>query len=931
MNSSMTISDVEGTEHVEVEMIEAEAVDDEDNEDEEQAQELTPLIAMEPYEEDISRLLEYETLTEEDRLRRIPTHETDGEIIPTFEAGDLDQWGSLRDEDTEEEDEPLVDAPDQPNQDELIDKLMNEKMSFSEVAALWGEEDSDAEDIEIGTGLGGEEKGLKGQSAQGKNEEEDHAAAFEKEMDAQQRYQLKRRGAGEKRKRRRRLPAALQGLMGEANLRYARREYDEAIKMCMEVIRQFSHSPEPYQTLGMIYEEEKMVSKSLQFLLIAAFLSPNAEEWEKLADLSFHQGDIRQAVSCWSRAIKANPQNLHYHWARCDLLEQLGEKTKALKGYSHMLKYLRADQGQDGLKLAKEIAKIHYENKDVHLAREAMETAFKKYPSYVMHEDINLMLEVLLHQKEYLRCIQVMVQHCVVKLVHKENSEEEFSQRPLEEQITTAADCFIPPDLPIDLRTKLTVALIHQGAFDLVLPLVELLMNESEDEFGDLYLDVGEAYMSVGKPEYALPLLEPLIHSQQYNVAAVWLQYGECLNAVDQLKEAADAYDQVVRLAPQHAEARLTLSSILQSLGRLDEAMLILNQESDSEPLDSHVLYQRCKILLDQSLINDYINAAKLLFRRHFVHIRNRDEAEAILSNKKLNNKHEAIKELRRSKNEPLEDQGPTYTGNDVPIDDQWELFRNVCTILHELGRYEELERMTFSALGSKEFMRDKDRAREVEFMCLLSCIYNDSSYFAYNIMRELVIKNPENQRCWNLLNLIISKADDFRHNRFLLRLTHKHPDLVSLGLLNGHNCLVAGTYKYSLAEYTQAFKQDPKNPLIPLMLGLSFTHMACQKFSGKKHSLVVQACAFLNTYVELRGECQESFYNLGRAMHQLNLLPQAIFYYKKALDSTPPDTGPYGPDLDLSKEIAYNLALIYQSSGSQNLARMYLYKYIQI
>ena len=37
------------------------------------------------------------------------------------------------------------------------------------------------------------------------------------------------------------------------------------------------------------------------------------------------------------------------------------------------------------------------------------------------------------------------------------------------------------------------------------------------------------------------------------------------------------------------------------------------------------------------------------------------------------------------------------------------------------------------------------------------------------------------------------------------------------------------------------AFKQEPKNPLVALMLGLTFTHMACQKFSAKKHSLVVQ------------------------------------------------------------------------------------------
>ena len=54
------------------------------------------------------------------------------------------------------------------------------------------------------------------------------------------------------------------------------------------------------------------------------------------------------------------------------------------------------------------------------------------------------------------------------------------------------------------------------------------------------------------------------------------------------------------------------------------------------------------------------------------------------------------------------------------------------------------------------------------------------------------------------------------------------------------------------------AFKANSDNPLVALMLGLTFCHMACQKFSAKKHSLVVQACAFLNTYRMLRGPCQE-------------------------------------------------------------------------
>ena len=33
------------------------------------------------------------------------------------------------------------------------------------------------------------------------------------------------------------------------------------------------------------------------------------------------------------------------HWLRCNLLEQLGDKMKALKGYTQMLKYLGDDQG----------------------------------------------------------------------------------------------------------------------------------------------------------------------------------------------------------------------------------------------------------------------------------------------------------------------------------------------------------------------------------------------------------------------------------------------------------------------------------------------------------------------------------------------------------------------------------------------------------
>ena len=223
-----------------------------------------------------------------------------------------------------------------------------------------------------------------------------------------------------------------------------------------------------------------------------------------------------------------------------------------------------------------------------------------------------------------------------------------------------------------------------------------------------------------------------------------------------------------------------------------------------------------------------------------------------------------------------------------------------------------------------------KEHLREVEFICLQASMANNNSYFAFNLMRDIVVRLPHNHRVWNLLNQVIIRADDFRHNRFLLRLSQKYPDSLALSMLNGHNCLVAGTYKYSLAEYMKVFKGTQSDPLASLMLGLTYVHMACQKFSADKNTLVTQAWVFLNSYRELRGDCQESLFNIGRAMHQLNVLHQAIHYYELALQCPAQVSHPNDPSFDLTSTIAFNLSLLYKK-GSETMSRYYVQKYITI
>ncbi|KAH9384821.1 hypothetical protein HPB48_026843 [Haemaphysalis longicornis] len=57
--------------------------------------------------------------------------------------------------------------------------------------------------------------------------------------------------------------------------------------------------------------------------------------------------------------------------------------------------------------------------------------------------------------------------------------------------------------------------------------------------------------------------------------------------------------------------------------------------------------------------------------------------------------------------------------------------------------------------------------------------------------------------RVWNLFGLAVNLSPVMRQNRFCLRLLYKYPDSYPLGLLNGHNALVSGTYKHALGGWS--------------------------------------------------------------------------------------------------------------------------------
>ncbi|XP_052647039.1 general transcription factor 3C polypeptide 3 isoform X4 [Harpia harpyja] len=348
------------------------------------------------------------------------------------------------------------------------------------------------------------------------------------------------------------LPRALRGLMGEANIRFARGEREEAILMCMEIIRQAPLAHEPFSTLAMIYEDQGDMEKSLQFELIAAHLNPSdTEEWVRLAEMSLEQDNIKQAVFCYTKALKYDPTNVRYLWERSSLYEQLGEHKMAMDGYRRILNLLSPSDGERFMQLARDMAKSYYEANDVTSAIEIIEEAFTKHQSLVSMEDVNIAAELYISSKQYDKALAVITDFAGIVLekkvseksptkekkdteavVETQESQEAVTDdqsHPVAESSAAAVEkvsCCIPEGVPIDITVKLMVCLVHLNILEPLNPLLTTLVEQNPEEMGDLYLDVAEAFLDVGEYNSALPLLSSLVCSERYNLAVVWLRHA---------------------------------------------------------------------------------------------------------------------------------------------------------------------------------------------------------------------------------------------------------------------------------------------------------------------------------------------------------------------------------------------------------------------
>ncbi|KAF8895474.1 hypothetical protein BD779DRAFT_1499735 [Infundibulicybe gibba] len=147
-----------------------------------------------------------------------------------------------------------------------------------------------------------------------------------------------------------------------------------------------------------------------------------------------------------------------------------------------------------------------------------------------------------------------------------------------------------------------------------------------------------------------------------------------------------------------------------------------------------------------------------------------------------------------------------------------------------------------------------------------------------------------------------------------------------------GQICIAAKSYQSAIFYLLHAYDYCPDDPMICLCLAIASIGRAMQRQSDNRHHLVAQALACLSRYRLLRANetygMEEVDYNFGRAFHQLGLYSHAVRHYERTLELAGNNNT---QTLTFAREAAYNLSLIYVSTGAMPLAQELYRKWLSI
>ncbi|GME79350.1 unnamed protein product [Ambrosiozyma monospora] len=159
-----------------------------------------------------------------------------------------------------------------------------------------------------------------------------------------------------RRVRRNEPPPEVKQKLSEANEAFVRNDFQAALDLYQDVVKIDPNNFSAYKTLGEIYRVQGNYTKCSNFWLLAAHIHPwDFEFWRTLAELSVELGHERQALYCYSKAVRAsNGQDYESIFARACLNRDRKKFRRAIKDFLHLRALMPSES-----RILRELAKAY--------------------------------------------------------------------------------------------------------------------------------------------------------------------------------------------------------------------------------------------------------------------------------------------------------------------------------------------------------------------------------------------------------------------------------------------------------------------------------------------------------------------------------------------------------------------------------------------
>lgn len=813
--------------------------------------------------------------------------------------------------------------------------------------------------------------------------EDNPGATFEEIMEAMnygsRRKSKKTKKRGRRKGSRNKLSSEITRMLGDATLHYARGNYDEGISISSQVVRLAPNLPDPYDTLGRIYDDLGNDKKAVDFYMIAAHLKPkDSSMWKRLFTRSLEQGNNGQARYCLSKAITADPKDVSLLFHQASLHSNLGDYLKAAELFEQIQKIRPEDVEalQTGAKLYLRCGQLEH-------AISILVEYVNSYPSEADLSVVDLLATIYMENNAYDKAIQLFHSHSQKK------------------------------PLPANLVVKEGICHLHLGNSEKAETLFSFLQKASLCDCADLITEIADTYMSLEHFDCALKFYQ-MLEGNLENSGSYHLKIAQCYQALKMRAHAISAFYRGLHLLEDNVGARLTLAALLLEDDRVDETISLLsppeNSGSGDVDSDNHrpwwddgkVRLKLCSIYRAKGMIKDFVDAIlplvreslyietlrqkvktkkriprRVLFERAkilddqqndnvfsgFRPLASSSELSKAVRARRLLQKRATLKEEKKaaavasgvdwcsdhSDDDQLEDR-PQETMREPPLQNIWKdeqhhlLIVDLSKALASLKRYWDALEIIDLFLRLAHNVLPSDKEEELRSLGAQISYNTTDPKQGFDWVRQVVQQHPHSLVAWNCFYKMLSsmEKDYKKYSKFLRNLRVKHADCVPPILIAGHQFTISSHHQDAAREYLKAYKLLPDSPLINLCVGTSLINLALGFRLQNKHQCITQGLAFLFKNLQQSENSQEALYNIARAFHHVGLVTLAASYYEKVLATREKDCPlpqlPYENrfhaenvkpgSCDLRREAAYNLHLIYKKSGASDLARQVLKDY---